>query len=151
MKRLTPGSLALQAFEASARHLSFTHAAVELCVTQGAISLQVAQLEAQLGVALFARLRHAVATDRCRSRLFDAHRAGVARTGRRLHRIDDLPRSRRRAADRLAADLQCQVVGAAAAARCAGPSTEPDAWHEWLGRQAAVNAYGGPRFDQIQC
>ena len=47
---------ALRAFEASARHLSFTKAAIELCVTQAAISHQVKGLEARLGAALFRRL-----------------------------------------------------------------------------------------------
>lgn len=47
---------ALRAFEASARHLSFTRAAVELCVTQAAVSHQVKSLEAQVGVTLFKRL-----------------------------------------------------------------------------------------------
>ncbi|MEX3777383.1 LysR family transcriptional regulator [Pseudomonas sp. MYb118] len=47
---------ALRAFEASARHLSFTRAAVELCVTQAAVSHQVKSLEAQLKVTLFKRL-----------------------------------------------------------------------------------------------
>ncbi|WLI04237.1 MULTISPECIES: LysR family transcriptional regulator [Pseudomonas] len=47
---------ALRAFEASARHLSFTRAAIELCVTQAAVSHQVKSLEAQLNVILFKRL-----------------------------------------------------------------------------------------------
>lgn len=47
---------ALRAFEASARHLSFTRAAVELCVTQAAVSHQVKSLESVLGVTLFKRL-----------------------------------------------------------------------------------------------
>ncbi|MET1078939.1 MAG: LysR family transcriptional regulator [Pseudomonas sp.] len=47
---------ALRAFEASARHLSFTRAAIELCVTQAAVSHQVKGLEAQLQVQLFRRL-----------------------------------------------------------------------------------------------
>lgn len=47
---------ALRAFEASARHLSFTRAAIELCVTQAAVSHQVKSLEAQLNVSLFKRL-----------------------------------------------------------------------------------------------
>ncbi|EGE57505.1 UNVERIFIED_ORG: LysR family transcriptional regulator of beta-lactamase [Rhizobium esperanzae] len=46
----------LRAFEASARHLSFTRAAIELCVTQAAVSQQVKRLEKRLGVALFQRL-----------------------------------------------------------------------------------------------
>lgn len=47
---------ALRAFEASARHLSFTRAAIELCVTQGAVSHQVKALERTLGATLFERL-----------------------------------------------------------------------------------------------
>lgn len=52
---------ALRAFEASARHLSFTKAAIELCVTQAAISHQVKGLEARLGVQLFRRLPRGLA------------------------------------------------------------------------------------------
>lgn len=46
----------LRAFEASARHLSFTRAAIELCVTQAAVSQQVKSLETRLGAQLFQRL-----------------------------------------------------------------------------------------------
>lgn len=46
----------LRAFEASARHLSFTRAAIELCVTQAAVSQQVKSLETRLGIQLFQRL-----------------------------------------------------------------------------------------------
>lgn len=52
---------ALRAFEASARHLNFTRAALELCVSQGAVSHQVARLEEQLGVRLFRRLPRGLA------------------------------------------------------------------------------------------
>jgi len=45
----------LRSFEAAARHLSFTRAAEELHVTQGAVSQQVKQLEAYLGFPLFHR------------------------------------------------------------------------------------------------
>lgn len=44
---------AIRSFEAAARHLSFTKAATELCVTPGAVSRAVAGLEARLQVALF--------------------------------------------------------------------------------------------------
>lgn len=47
---------ALRAFEASARHLSFTRAAIELSVTQAAVSHQVKALEERLGSPLFRRL-----------------------------------------------------------------------------------------------
>src|SRR3954468_404741 len=47
----------LKAFEAAARHESFTRAAEELCVTQGAVSQQVKALEAELSIKLFNRER----------------------------------------------------------------------------------------------
>ncbi|MEQ9500623.1 MAG: transcriptional regulator GcvA [Deltaproteobacteria bacterium] len=50
-----PSLSALRAFEAAARHLSFTRAAEELCVTQAAVSHQVRALEEELGHALFNR------------------------------------------------------------------------------------------------
>lgn len=52
---------ALRAFEAAARHLNFTRAAIELCVSQGAISHQVGQLERRLGTRLFHRLPRGLA------------------------------------------------------------------------------------------
>src|SRR5256714_3663790 len=48
---------ALKAFEAAARHESFTRAAEELFVTQGAVSHQVKALEIELGIKLFNRER----------------------------------------------------------------------------------------------
>ncbi len=51
---------ALRAFEAAARHLNFSRAAEELCVTQGAVSRQIGKLENFLGVTLF--IRHHGAT-----------------------------------------------------------------------------------------
>ena len=53
-RRLPPLN-AIRAFEAAGRHVSFTKAAEELRVTHGAISRQVAQLEAWLGISLFLR------------------------------------------------------------------------------------------------
>jgi LysR family transcriptional regulator, glycine cleavage system transcriptional activator len=50
-----PSLNGLRAFEAAARHLSFTRAAAELHVTQTAISHQIRRLEAQLGMRLFTR------------------------------------------------------------------------------------------------
>src|SRR5688572_11380820 len=56
LRRLPPLN-ALKAFEAAARHESFTRAAEELCVTQGAVSHQVKALETELGLKLFTRER----------------------------------------------------------------------------------------------
>jgi len=50
----------MRAFEATARHASFTRAAAELCVTQGAVSRHVALLEGWLDVRLLTRERHGV-------------------------------------------------------------------------------------------
>jgi len=52
---------ALRAFEVSARHLSFTRAAIELNVTQTAVSAQVRNLEDRLGTPLFRRLPRGLA------------------------------------------------------------------------------------------
>jgi LysR family transcriptional regulator, glycine cleavage system transcriptional activator len=53
--RQLPALNAIKAFEAAARHESFSRAADELFVTHGAVSHQIRALEAELGVALFAR------------------------------------------------------------------------------------------------
>jgi len=60
MARRLPPLNALRAFEAAARHLSFTRAAEELHVTQAAISHQVKTLEEHLGRKLFRRLNRAL-------------------------------------------------------------------------------------------
>ncbi|WP_207541269.1 LysR substrate-binding domain-containing protein [Sabulicella rubraurantiaca] len=57
MRRHTPPTALLQAFEACARHLSVSRAAEELSLTQSAVSRQLAALEAQLGLRLFQRVR----------------------------------------------------------------------------------------------
>ena len=77
---------ALRGFEASARHLSFTKAAEELHVTQGAVSRHVKQLEDQIQRKLFHRLhRQLVLTDEGRMLLpilteaFDLMEGALAR------------------------------------------------------------------------
>src|SRR6185312_2962770 len=77
---------ALQAFEAAARHLSFTRAGLELRVTQAAVSHQVKSLEETLGVQLFRRLPRGLAlTDEGQALLptiaesFDRIRATIER------------------------------------------------------------------------
>ena len=56
-----PSLNGLRAFEAAARHLSFTVAASELNVTQTAVSHQIRRLEEELGVRLFVRQNRALA------------------------------------------------------------------------------------------
>ena len=59
-RRFVPSLSALVAFEASARLGSFTRAAEELNLTQGAISRQIKLLEDQLGITLFERVRQRI-------------------------------------------------------------------------------------------
>ncbi|MBP5122007.1 LysR family transcriptional regulator [Pseudomonas protegens] len=60
MRRKIPSTTALISFEAAARHESFTKAAQELSLTQGAVCRQIASLEEFLGVELFRRSRRGV-------------------------------------------------------------------------------------------
>ena len=50
-----PSLAVLRCFEAAAKHQSFTSAAEELGLTQGAVSRHVKELEEQIGAALFRR------------------------------------------------------------------------------------------------
>ena len=90
MARTLPPLNALRAFEAAARHLSFTRAAEELRVTQAAVSHQVKALEERLGVPLFRRLTRGLRlTDEGQALLpdlrdgFDRLAQAVERVGRR--------------------------------------------------------------------
>src|SRR5690606_2666701 len=82
MARKLPSFQALQCFEVAARHESYTRAARELALTQGAVSRRIASLEAFLDVALFRRTRHGV-------RLTEE---GVAYARRIAGRLDGLER-----------------------------------------------------------
>lgn len=59
-RRSLPPMHLLCAFEAAARHKSFTAAAAELNLTQSAVSRQIRSLEALVGTALFVRERQTV-------------------------------------------------------------------------------------------
>jgi len=88
---LLPSLNGLRAFEAAARHMSFTRAAAELNVTQTAISHQIRRLEEQLGIDLFIRRNRTLELTReardylpsIRSAFEDLHRATA-----RLRRAD---------------------------------------------------------------
>jgi len=62
----------LRGFRAAARHLSFTRAAQELCVTQPAISREVRTLEEQLGRPLFRRVNRSLELTQAGQELFSA-------------------------------------------------------------------------------
>ncbi|MEO6681150.1 MAG: transcriptional regulator GcvA [Pseudomonas sp.] len=83
---------ALRAFEAAARHQSFSEAASELNVTPAAVGQQVRVLEAWLGIALFHRASSGttrlVPTDAARAALPDI-RAGFDRLSMGLSRLKD--------------------------------------------------------------
>jgi LysR family glycine cleavage system transcriptional activator len=59
-RKLLPSTSMLMAFDASARTGSFTAAAQELNLTQGAISRQVQALEEQLSITLFTRVKRTI-------------------------------------------------------------------------------------------
>ncbi|QOF75685.1 LysR family transcriptional regulator (plasmid) [Aminobacter sp. SR38] len=80
MRKLPPLN-AIRAFEAAARHLSFTAAANELCVTITAVSHQVKNLEDQIGCKLFERTPREVRLTSIGARLFPALREGFDRFG----------------------------------------------------------------------
>jgi DNA-binding transcriptional LysR family regulator len=81
VRRRIPSTAALAAFEAAARHQSFTKAADELAVTQSAVCRQVAGLEAFLGLKLFRRTRRGVT-------LTDAGSAYARQVGARLDEVE---------------------------------------------------------------
>jgi LysR family glycine cleavage system transcriptional activator len=62
----------LRGFRAAARHLSFTLAARELCVTQSAVSQEVKSLEGQLGVPLFTRVNRTLRLTQAGEQLYRA-------------------------------------------------------------------------------
>lgn len=79
----------LRAFEASARHLSFTRAAIEMCVTQAAVSQQVKSLEKKLGVQLFQRLPKGLKTTAEGEALLPVVTASFDHLANTLERIED--------------------------------------------------------------
>ncbi len=70
---------ALRVFESAARHLSFTKAAAELHMTQGAVSQRIQRLESTLGTVLFRRLTRALQLSPHGERLYAGVHAGLGR------------------------------------------------------------------------
>jgi LysR family glycine cleavage system transcriptional activator len=124
MPRRLPPLNALKAFEAAARSESFTRAAQELNVTQGAVSHQVKALEATLGIKLFNRERQ---------------RLVITEAGR------DYLAVVRDALDRIAAGterlMQRQSAGVLTV------STSPDFAAKWLVYRLGRFAESHPQFD----
>jgi LysR family transcriptional regulator, glycine cleavage system transcriptional activator len=82
-----PSLNGLRAFEAAARHLSFTRAAAELRVTQTAISHQIRRLEEQLGIRLFLRRNRALLLTREAQSYLPAVRAAFEDLRRATERL----------------------------------------------------------------
>lgn len=106
MAHRLPPLKALRAFEAAARHLSFTKAAEELYVTQAAISHQVKALEEALEVQLFRRFNR-------RLMLTDAGQAYLPELTVAFERIDTA--TRRLRAQEEAGPLKVTVANSFAA------------------------------------
>ena len=87
MYRTLPPLNALRAFEAAARHLSFTKAAEELGVTPAAVSHQIKGLEDILGVVLFRRLTRALVLTEAAQRALPALREGFAKLAEASERL----------------------------------------------------------------
>lgn len=101
-RRKLPPLPAIRSFEAAARHRSFTLAAAELNVTQGAVSLQVRKLEEFLGKKLFLRLTRRIELSDdgmeyysvCRAILAELEQATerlMARNGRDMLTVSTIP------------------------------------------------------------
>jgi LysR family transcriptional regulator, glycine cleavage system transcriptional activator len=84
---LFPGLRSLRAFDAAARHLSFSKAAAELHVTPAAISHQIKELEDQTGVELFTRTSRSMALTKAGEILFEASQDALETLSRALHRM----------------------------------------------------------------
>lgn len=91
-----PSLLALRAFEAAARRLSFTDAANELHVSQAAISRHVRGLEKDVGRELFRRLHRAVELTAAGRRLASELAAGFTRIQRAVEAVRTMPERRLR-------------------------------------------------------
>ena len=77
----------LTAFAAAAQHSSFTRAAVELSLTQGAVSRAIAELEGRLGVRLFERVRQRVVLTDVGRRYLGEVRTVLEQLGTATHQV----------------------------------------------------------------
>lgn len=78
---------AIRGFESAARHLSFTAAAEELCITQSAVSKQVKSLEDALGAPLFLRGGKGLSLTPQGRELYEAARAALGQLASAVDRL----------------------------------------------------------------
>jgi LysR family glycine cleavage system transcriptional activator len=88
MRRPLPPLNALRAFEATARHLSFSKAAEELHVTPAALSHQIRGLEDLLGLKLFVRGTRAIALTEPARLIYPGIRTGFETIREAVERLD---------------------------------------------------------------
>src|SRR5690606_31588803 len=89
MGRRLPPLNALRAFEAAARHMSFTKAADELAVTPGAVSQQIRTLEEHIGMPLFRRRNRSLQLTEAGEACFPYVRDGFDRLAEGVERLTD--------------------------------------------------------------
>ncbi len=94
MLELFPGLRSLRAFDAAAKHLSFTRAAEDLGVTPAAISHQIKELESQLGLVLFTRTSRSMRLTRQGEILQAAAQESLEVLSRALMRVKRLENNR---------------------------------------------------------
>lgn len=87
LHRNVPSPKALIAFEAAARHVSFTAASQELHVTQAAVTYQIQKLEQGLGVPLFVRSHRHLDLTWAGERLLSAVRYGLGHIAETAYQI----------------------------------------------------------------
>lgn len=87
MARHLPSTLSLTAFEAAARHGSFSAAAEELALSQSTVSYRVRQLEDLLGMALFRRLTRRIELTAAGRELLPVVRETLERLGAGIGRL----------------------------------------------------------------
>src|SRR3954452_21348354 len=87
-----PGTRALRALDAAARHLNFTRAADELGLTPAAISHQIKEIEDQLGMPLFVRTSRTVQLTEAGTVIHEAAVEALAMLGRALTKARKIKR-----------------------------------------------------------
>jgi LysR family glycine cleavage system transcriptional activator len=84
-----PSMTSLRAFEAAARHMSFTRAATELNLTQTAISHQIKNLEDLLGSKLFVRVANTLTLTRPAEEYLQSVRGAIVEISAATHRANE--------------------------------------------------------------
>ena len=87
MKHALPNLGNLRVFESAARHLSFSEAAKELCITKGAVSYQIRKLESDIGTTLFKRSVRQVYLTESGQELYQSTRKVFAELSGTLERL----------------------------------------------------------------